>query len=101
MKFVFAASIIAFCTLHTMEASAGSIIGKPYAKPPSKCMRMFVYFKNFRGPAAFATPNGMPVKDTKSCGQSEKPYADEEKDAVSWCNNSSHSYSCKVIAKHN
>ena len=101
MKFVVAAAFFAFFSLNTMGATAAPLIGKPYAKPPSKCVKMFIYFKNFRGPAAFATINGMAVNVSRFCGQSEKPYADVEKDAVAWCNNASHSYSCRVLAKHN
>jgi hypothetical protein len=62
---------------------------------------MFNYFKNFHGPAAFATPNGVPVNTALRCGQSEKPGANEEQDAIAWCNNASHSHSCQIIAKHN
>ncbi|HEY5364704.1 MAG TPA: hypothetical protein VIJ49_10930 [Aestuariivirga sp.] len=100
MKFLIVASVALFCSLSATPAIASHWGWKQSKPTPQQCMRMFKYYKNFRGPAAFATPDGLPVGQTIKCGQSEKPGANEAEDALAWCNNVSHSHSCKVIAQH-
>ena len=100
MKFLIATSVALVCGMSATPAIAGYWGWKPYIPNPAQCIRMYKYFNNFHSPAAFATPNGVPANQANRCGQSEKPGANEANDALIYCNNASHSHSCKVIGQH-